>query len=533
MQHTSDSDSSGDPPAASSVQPEAAKASEPAKGRARQAAGSALMVITARALATGVSLISVYFYTRYIKPEDLALSLIAGMLGELCFIFGDCGLGLCMERRLPGVILANREDGLSMIAVSMYILVITSTILCAIIFMLAGSLARLLLKDSAYAGLLVVSIPFIVAVVWRNFLFCLMRGVNAYGRLSVLSLSSQILYATLTISGYWWLGMRGFLIGAFLGYALPSLYESWVLRRYLGAPPGLSRFRQYMSLSSPYFAERYLNYGFTYADQWFIGLLIDPTALAAYYVPRNFYDRIQGLLDGFWMVPTTVLSRESARGMEVARLAMETLRRFFAYVFIPMGVGLLASSYFLVDLLAGPKYPQAFVPFAILAISFTITGAFAASPVGLIVLAPPKERLKMVVIQNGFYLAGLPLLIWGLGLNGVALARTLGSAVGVVAAWWLLRKLVRVSEGRNALMTVLLPSLVMFTIVAGGQYLHYNRLLTPLYMTLGGIAYIIIFFFLVPVADLRMLEHLLPDRLRFLMRIGLRMRGEQNLPASA
>jgi O-antigen/teichoic acid export membrane protein len=491
------------------------------------------MVITARALATLVSLGSVYFYTRYIKPEDLALSLIAGMLGELCFVFGDCGLALCLERRLPGVISASREDGLSMIAVCLYVLTFTSIVLCSIIFLLAGGLAKLLLKDGAYASLIIVSIPFIVAVVWRNFLFSLMRGVNAYGRLSVLSLSSQIMYAGLTIAGYKWLGMRGFLLGAFVGYALPSLYESWVLRRYLGPPPGLSRFKQYLSLSSPYFAERYVNYGFTYADQWVIGLFISPAALAAYYVPRNFFDRIQGLLDAFWMVPTTILSRESARGLDVAREAMKTLRRFFVYVFIPMGVGLLASSYFLVDILAGPRYPQAFIPFAILAVYFTITGAFAAAPVGLTVIAPPKDRLIMVLLQNGFYLTALPLLTWRLGLSGVALARALGTTVGIVAASWLLRRILKSPGGNGALKTVAIPSVLMLIIVAGAQYLHYSRLLTPLYMAAGGAAYILIFFLLVPVSDLRMLEHLLPDRLRFLMRIGLRLRGEHALPQNA
>src|SRR5438067_893380 len=95
---------------------------KPTGGKAREAARKAILVVTSRAMAMCVSLVSIYFYTRHLKTDELALSLVAGMLGELFFVFGDFGLGLCLERRLPAVINANREDGLAMIGVCLYVL---------------------------------------------------------------------------------------------------------------------------------------------------------------------------------------------------------------------------------------------------------------------------------------------------------------------------------------------------------------------------------------------------------------------------
>jgi O-antigen/teichoic acid export membrane protein len=500
--------------------------SSPKKGKAQEAAHKAALVITSRALAMAVSLASVYFYTRHLKADELALSLVAGMLGELFFVFGDFGLGLCLERKLPAVLSANRDDGLAMIGVCQYVLLVTTSVFCIALFALAGPVSKLLMHDAAYKGLIIVAIPYIAAVVLRNFMFSMMRGVNAYGRLSVLSFGSQFLYAAMSIGGYLLWGMRGFLLGAFLSFALPSFYEAWVLRRYLGPPPGRHKFREFMVLSRPYLAERYVNYGFTYADQWAIPLLISPAALATYYVPRNFFDRLQGLLDAFWMVPTTLLSRESARGLEVAAGVLRILKRFFVYVFVPLSIGLLASSYFLIDVLAGSKYRDALWPFAILTIYFLITGAFAASPVGITVLAPPRERLKMISAQNAVYLVALPLLALLCGLYGVALARVVGTAVGTLAAWWLLEQHLKINVHGGAMKSVILPSIVMFIIVAGWQYVHYSRITAPIAMAIGAIVYMLIFIYLVPVEDLLMLERMLPDRLRFLARLGLRLRGK-------
>lgn len=491
------------------------------RGVAREATGKTMMVVTSRLLAMGVSLVGLYFYTRVLEKSDWAAGLVMALIGETAFAMLDMGLGLCLERRLPGILAREHREGLTLIGVFVVVVIASAVVVALGLYGYCGALALALMKDPLKSGMILWGIPFAMAVMWRSALFCVMRGTNCFGRLSVLSLSSQVFFVAGTIGGYMLMGLRGFLIGAATAYALPCAYETWKLRKYFTVVPAFRDVGRYLKYSRSMLGERVVNAGYSFADQWVIGLVLPAAALATYNVPRSFFDRFQTLLDGMWMVPTTLLSRESARGPDAVRAAMRRLRRVFTYLFVPMGVGLLASSYFLVDILGGRNYHDAVEPFAILALHYLVLGLAAANAIiGISTIAPPGDRLRSILSKNVAYLICLPLLAKWFELNGVVGAKLLATVVEATVAALLMRRVLQVKWEWDALRAVSWPAALLFLVVAGGQYYFYNRFSAPLFMAAGTVVYLYLFFRRVAEEDLLFLEHILPERVRPLIKLG-------------
>ncbi len=473
----------------------------------------------------GVSLVGLYFYTRTMEKSEWAAGLVVAVLGESFFCMGDLGLGLCLERRLPGILVKDREEGLTLIGVFVAVMVVAACVMAVLLYLVREPLASLMLKNREQGWVILWGIPFAVSILWRNGLFCVMRGTNCYGRLSVLSLMSQVLFVAGTVSGYKLAGVKGFVLGACAAYALPCAYETWKLRRYFATIPTLSNIVRYIRYSLSMFGERIVNFAYTFADQWIIGLILTPAALATYNVPRSFFDRFQTFIDGLWMVPTTLISREAARSEDAVRAALRRLRRLFTYVFVPLGVGLFISCYFVVDVLAGKRYHDAAQPFAILALHYLVLGLAAANAiVGISTVAQPRERLKTILSKNIAYLACLPLLAHYMELNGVAGTKLIATLVEACIAAILMRRILKVKWEWDALRAVAVPALLLFVIGAGGQFWFYSRVLTPVYLMAGAVVYLFLFFRRVAEEDLVFMENILPDRLRPLVMLGRRCR---------
>lgn len=498
---------------------------ESGRGAAREATSKMMMVVTSRLLAMGVSLVGLYFYTRILGKSDWAAGLVMALIGETAFAMLDMGLGLCMERRLPEILAREHHEGLTLIGVFVVVVVASAALVAFGLYGYCDTLARALMKDPLKSGVILWGIPFAMAVMWRSALFCVMRGTNCFGRLSILSLSSQIFFVAGTIGGYLLNGLNGFLVGAALAYVLPCAYETWKLRKYFAVVPAFRDVIRYLKYSRSMLGERVVNAGYSFADQWVVGLVLPGAALATYNVPRSFFDRFQTLLDGMWMVPTTLLSRESAHGPDAVRAAMRRLRRVFTYLFVPIGVGLLASSYFLVDILGGSKYHDAVEPFAILAIHYLVLGLAAANAIiGISTIAPPGDRLRSIMSKNLAYLISLPLLAHWFDLNGVVGAKLLATVVEAIVAAVLMRRVLQAKWEWESVRAVTLPAALLFVIVAGGQYVYYSRFLAMLLMATGAAIYLFLFFRRVAEEDLVFLEHILPERLRPLVTLGRRCR---------
>jgi|CXWL01.1.fsa_nt_gi O-antigen/teichoic acid export membrane protein len=489
--------------------------------RAKEATAQTLVVLFGRSLGIVASLVSVLFVTRWLQTRELILTQIASLLAELIATIGDLGFGLAMQRRLPALLEADVDEANGMIGTFLVASLATLAVGATIIYLLSEQIASSFVRESGEGAYVVLAIPAVAVQIWRTQLFVLMQGTREFGRYSILSLTFQLFWVAGSIGFYFVWGFKGFLIGMAVGSAIPCSYETWKMRHYLVMPPAWRKCVSFFRLALSYYPERFVNFAYCYADQWVVAYALrDQQALATYFVPRRFFDQLLALLEGFWSVPTNALSRESARGPAAISSSLASFKRVFLYIFAPLTAGLLASSYFLVDILAGPKYHDAVWSFAILSLFFLVSGVFAPQAISVMVLAKPSERLKSLLAQNISFLLILPILAHVMGLEGVAIARVLA---GVVMAWiscMLVKRIVDTPRDLSPFRAVLPAFFILLAIGGLPQLFYYHRLVTPLYLAIGSAAYIWVFMRLVREDDVLLLEHVLPRRLAWVATVS-------------
>lgn len=492
--------------------------------RAREAAGQTLIVMVGRVIGVFIAIGAVSFQTRYLSQSEFALVNIITLLTELCTVMGDFGLGLAMERRLPALLESDLREADALKGTFGYTVLLTTGCFSLLVWLFAPQVNRFLLKDTLDPALIPLTIPAILVGAWRNHLFSLMRGTRSFARLSVFSLTYQLFWVSCSIVCFLIWGIRGLVIGLAAGPMLPCLLETWLMRRHFTAPPTPAAYARHVRWTLPFWAERFVNFGYVYADQWIVAAMLSPAAFALYMVPRRLFDQLTSVLDGLWVVPTNVLSRESVRGPDILARSVGSFKRVFLYVFTPISAALLVSGYFVLDALSNGRYVGAAGAFSIMALFFFVNGVFAPQAISVSVMSPPKHRLASLVVQNVSFLAIVPVLATYLGIEGAAIARVLGAIIMAYMSCHFLRKVVVAPVDTAAIRVVLWPALALIVLAVVPQLVAYQRWLAPAYLALAGLTYVWLFVRRAEEQDLNLLEHMLPQRLKWAAHACRRLR---------
>lgn len=522
---------------------------------ARETARNALLMIAARTSSLVISIGSILFITRWLSTDELALLTVLGVISQSCVVFGDLGLGLAVDRRLPGLMLSDAATGRELARTYLWATSLVTAVLCGVLALLAGPISRLLLDDAIPPALIYWGLPFVMATVGHQLLTVLLRGTRNYGPLSVCIPLNQIAWSVLSI-GSFILIARGSLPGVAHRLGPNAAIKSFIflqgvaqfpalvvfsrpLWRLLAAPPSPTAALRQIKLALPYHAERYVNFIAAYGDQWVVAGFMTNELKAIYYVPRTFFDRLTTTLDGVTAVPLTALSTAAARGTESLLRGILVMRRALLYIFVIVGAVLMAGGHFLVDLFAGSKYHAGGVlPFRILAVHFIVVGMFMIHQQAVNAAGRPGDRLRVVLFQNCVTLPALALLGWLFALNGVVAARVVGALAGGWAAWHYLRKVVPIQPDWNALKLVAIASVPVTTFALIVEPYHYVGLpsagsvglaLLQIGLTFSVMAFLLLS--LIPEKDVQSVEEVLPSRLSWAVAIGKRLRGHSTSPA--
>lgn len=492
---------------------------------ARETARQSFVLAAARTAGIVTSLVSVVFFTRILSPKEMAVVPVLTILVELVFTVSNLGLGLSVARRLPAMLENDVAGALDLGGAFAWATCCGGVVGCGLMAMQAEWIATLWLKDPSAGWWIRIGVLSILSGAVQRSTDFLLRGTSRFGLMSMVIIASQVLRIIVPIPLYFVAGMPGFLVGVALASLLPTIPAVWALREYFRHVPRWRAFRGHVRESVPFYLEGYVNYAVRFADQWLIGLFLQPVDLATYYVPRMFFDRAMNLVQSVRMVLLTTISRLSTAKTEVLARAFHRMQRAHLYLFGPCSLGFLVSSYWIVDLLAGPRYrEQAAAPFALLAVSFFVLASFSPQSLGLVVLGRPRQRLATVVVQAVAVVVCLPVLTYSLGLSGAALARIAGITAMELSSWWLLRRIIPMPIDRVAIRTLLLPAAVFAGIALGGQWLWYSRLTAPLFILAGALAFGALFVRRTEEEDMQTLASILPRRLSGLITFLERMR---------
>jgi len=522
---------------------------------ARETARNALLMITARTSSLFISVGSVFFYTRWLKQDELAFLTVLGVLTQSCIIFSDLGLGLAVDRRLPGLMESDPKSGRDLARGYLWATSLVAGFICLILTLLAGPISRVFLDSALPPSMVVWSIPYVAASVGHQLLTILLRGSRNYATLSLCVPINQILWSVLSIGAYVLIAaghaprlqafagdhaaIKMFVLLQGIGQAPALIIFSRPIWKLLAGTPTWDSVRENLRRALPFHAERYINFIAAYGDQWVVAAFMTNELKAIYYVPRTFFDRLTTTLDGITAVPLTALSTAAGRSPDSLLRGILVMRRALLYIFGMMGASLLISSRLLVDVIAGSKYHAGGVtPFRILAIHFMIIGMFIIHQQAVNAAGRPGDRLRVVIIQNIASLAGLALLGWLFSLNGVAAARIVAAVAGGWASWHYVRKIVPLTPDWTAIRAIAIPCLTVVVTVLIGQSFHYSGTREPSHILLGftrmGLAIATMGLLLLrfmPEADLRHIEEVLPTRLNWMLAVGRRLRGDKQAEA--
>jgi len=499
---------------------------------ARETVHHTLILTTAQVARSGFSIISLLFYTRILKQDEFALIPVVMILGELCYTFSSLGMDLSVVRKMPALLETDRESALSLARSYIWGTILISIVFCAIIILLSRPITLYLLKDVEKESLIPFFIPIIATRVWVLILSFIMRGTRQFVQLSTLMFSTSVLAPLLIITCYYFWNVKGMLLGMALGRVPPCLIATWLQRDVIFGKVSWKAMKNNIHDSWPFYAESYVMYGFRFADQWVVGLFLTPYDLAVYYVPRLFFDRIMMLVDSPHSVLMSTLSQASAKGMDAVKSGLAKANRAHIYLFVPLSVLLIASSYYIVDLLAGPRYHAGTVPFIILAVFYLIKATICPLSLGVIVLGKPHQRLQSVIVQTVTLLLALPILTYAFQLNGVAASRVAGAAAMAIVSWYILRRIVHVPTDIKALNSILFPCLLLLLVGGGPQFFFYHRLIVPVYLIIGAVIYICIFLTNISADELKTLAQILPSKLQWLVVAANRLQSILKKPTT-
>lgn len=480
---------------------------------AKTATRQATFLVISRMLGIFIGIGSILCYTRLFDKLDLALLPIVMMFSGLIYGIFNFGTGLYVQRRMPEINkkLPDEAKQLGRIfAMSILLGIVISGIT---IWLLSEAIAKVLLKDQSRSHEIILLIPAILFACWNMVIVQIMRGRSLFVEISIYSFVFQVINLPIVIILFLLFGTKGMIIGLAVANSLCSIVASCLYHDYLFGKIRFNSLVKYFKNAFPFYGEGYVGYLVAFADRWLIALFLGPSAMALYYVPRAMYDKLTVLFDAIIDVVLANMSTIGDYGQEAARQVFKKIQRLCVFVFLPFSLCAITMSFYVIDLIAGAEYHGGVVPFAILCLALLTTGVYVPHIVGVMTLAPPRNRFYVVAIQSVVLFLPMIILIKLFELNGISCSRVLARlSVGILSAFFL-RKRFPLSVDLQAFRLMLLPCTLLVLIVVGLQLLFYNVFIVPVYFIFGFGVFAFCFIKKMSNDDLKLLESVLPGRL--------------------
>lgn len=480
--------------------------------RAKKATEHAMILVTAQVIGMAAGIATILIAVRVMSKAELAIIPVVQMLATLCYKLFAFGLDLEIQRKMPGLVEADRLAGYELSRAFTAIMGGGTVLFCFGLYFGSRFLAKSVLNDTERAGEILLMIPTIISFVVFMIAEQILKGKGDFAKISFIAIVVPILNLPCTILGYLIWGVKGLILGLALPRILASLFLVPSLLPYLCGQVSIRKTRRFLADSLPYLAESYLGYVVTYADQWIIGLLMSTETLALYYMPKTLIERIAGLLESINSVLIANMSRVGSYGLQVAKDAFLNARKMNLYAFVPLFLLIIALSYYLIDISMGRDYLEAVWPFALLALASMIAMVYAPHQVAVMTLCRPLTQLYSSAVQGAALLLCLLLFVKPWGVIGVALSYVVARIANVAASTLILQKLIPVVTDRLAYRKILWPSLLMILVCGLGQCVYYRYWTVPFYAALGILLYVMVFLRNLPPADVRLFEMVLPAR---------------------
>ncbi|HYW01025.1 MAG TPA: oligosaccharide flippase family protein, partial [Candidatus Acidoferrum sp.] len=386
------------------------------------------------------------------------------------------------------------------------------------VYLGAPFLASHLLGDVSYAPLFrVVAFDVFLSAGMLQVLVAALLGLQMFRETAVIGfvvngLLRQVLIISLIVL------MRNFLglvVGWLISDAATVVIYLILTVRVLGRPRfdfSLSRLtRFYLPLE---FAQ-IVGFAQTWFDRAFLVVFVSLATLGIYNAALTAFSVLIGISSAMtnMLLPAySSIRRENTASMrDSIRLGI----RYANFTLAPLAFALLATAKPALTLFVGQEYVSGSLPLAIFALAFAVT-AFT-TPFNPLFLAIEATLVfgSIVAVSVVISLVAAFVLLPVLGIVGVAIARALAIVLIAVLQVLILRKKIALDLDLHTIAKTFIAGTVMVTVMLGIQFVYYNKFMLPVYLLLGGVAYLLMLRSLkaVTVEDMDLLRNFLGKRL--------------------
>ncbi|MGC9203146.1 MAG: oligosaccharide flippase family protein, partial [Thermoproteota archaeon] len=245
-----------------------------------------------------------------------------------------------------------------------------------------------------------------------------------------------------------------------------------------------------LKFSWPIYASSITSFLYTWYDRALVLAYLPLTALGAYNVAYTAFSVLASLASslGSALFPYYGMAY-GRKNHNAISLGIKKASRYTMLILFPLIVGLVVTSKPVIALFAGQEYERGWIVLAILSSFGLVYGISPAFSNLLLIYGKTKVILFLNLFSIVVSLLFLPL-VWFLSLAGLAIVRGTANLLTFLLSLYFLSKNVKIEIDYKVGLKAIFASIVMGFVVVVTQQVAYSRFLLPLYVALGGVAYV-------------------------------------------
>lgn len=477
-------------------------------------------LLSSQGIITLSSIVFMVFLVRILTKTEMATFAIFSIIAGLINMSAEFGLATTCIKEIPELVAKNKhKQALSMIKTAFLNHIVFSSIFSLMTFIFSDKISLIFLKTYDYASIIkIMSLGFFFASLF-NFLGLIMRAVQKFGKISLTSIIMNISQRVLSILLFFAIGLKGYIIGFAWGYFIGVILYVFYLKDWLVVRTVLYPYRKLVTFSFPYYCSNFVRYALMHVDQFIIGVLLEPTYLATYFVARKFMGYLNTIIDALMGPIVPKISELKKEGSNRIKRVFKKTSRYTSFIFIPLCFGVASLSYPLLHLYGGAKYTDAWLILSILSLSMVAYAIFSLFNIHVYILGKPIERLKIAALGGSLNILLGVILIYPFKTIGMAVAKFFVFSTTVIYAMFILKKLIDFKFDKDAMKQALFASSIMSLLIIIPQLVYYNLLIIPLYIAVGILGFMFAFCPKLERDDIKLIDDFLPNKLKVLTNI--------------
>jgi len=452
---------------------------------------SSLKLLTSQYGVAIINLIFMMILLRLMTKTEFAVIAVMEIFTSI-LAFTDLGLNSVYLQRSTAKI--NQKDTKAIGFVKLCFLVKSFNLLIigSILIFCSDTFAEYILQDKSYSFAIKILVFGAIAASCFDSLKLLAQSLQDFSKIAKWIFWSGAFRQCTGLLLYLFFGFIAYITGIVTVIIISSALMAWSMREYLFNKIPMASFIATVSYGFPFYLKNFFRYGFMQFDQLLVGLMLSPELLATYSVAKKFSSYIN-LATGAFINP---LGMRAAALRDESILDHEKLFHRSSYYIIltmfPLCLIVALSSPFLMWLQGGDKYIAGWPILTILCFSQMIYVIYSFYSLFIFALALPKYSL-LNDFSAGFTNALIsPFFLYYFSETGIAVGLVISFVVGTIVAKNILNKYGNFTFNFQSFVIQLIPLLLMTTIVLSGYLVNFSILLSPVYLIVGLLCYIII-----------------------------------------